>query len=125
VDVATPRKTPSAVVASGPDAAIALVVAIAIRIQAAAAAHNSRDDQFCFAVFSTEIMTLSFRESDFLLHCTWVLSAHAACPVAALIIALLRLPSAFKIGMKHYYAHLSGPSVLNAVSVESLNRNFR
>jgi hypothetical protein len=94
--------------ASGPDAAIALVVAIAIRTQATAAAHNSRDDQFCFTVFSTEIMTLSFRGSDFLLHCDWVLCAQTACPVAALIIALLQLPGAFKIRMKHYYAHLSG-----------------
>jgi hypothetical protein len=47
---------------------MALVVAIATRTQAAAAAHNSRDDQFCFAVFPTEIMTLPFRESD--LFCT-------------------------------------------------------
>jgi hypothetical protein len=65
VDVVTPRKAPSSAIASGPDAAIALGVAIAIRTQATAAAHNSRDDQFCFTVFSTEIMTLSFRGSDF------------------------------------------------------------
>jgi hypothetical protein len=77
VAVATPRKAPSSAIASGPDAAIALFAAIAIRTQAAAAAHNSRDDQFCFAIFPTEIMTLPFRESDLLLHCTCALGALA------------------------------------------------
>src|SRR5262249_48920974 len=61
VGVATPPKRPSSVIAKQSGSAIALLTATAVRTQAAATAHISRDGRFCFADFPAKIMTLSFR----------------------------------------------------------------
>ena len=59
VGVATPRKIPSSVMAKGLDWAIALL-ATAVRTQAIAAVHTSRDDKFPLIDFPAKIMTLPF-----------------------------------------------------------------
>src|SRR5690348_10404499 len=56
VGVVTPRNTPSSVPTTGPDSATPFVAAIAIRTQAAAMFHPSRDVQFRFCNFFGNLM---------------------------------------------------------------------
>ena|SRR6516164_796928 len=63
VDVATPRKVPSSVIANGLDCAIALVNAAMSTTQVIATLHTGRDGRYRGINFPVKIMTGSFRGS--------------------------------------------------------------